>query len=109
MAAASLFVLDLAVDVYQANTLPMLSHINVGSGVDISILELAQLVARVVEFDGVISTDPSKPDGTMRKLMNVTRLAEMGWQAQIALEQGILDTYTWYLDNRDAARGSPRK
>lgn len=104
MAAASLFVLDLAADVYQANTLPMLSHINVGSGVDISILELAQLVARVVEFDGVISTDPIKPDGTMRKLMNVTLLAEMGWQAQIALEQGIRDTYKWYLGNRDAAR-----
>lgn len=104
MAAASLFVLELAADVYQANTQPMLSHINVGSGADISILELAQLVARVTEFEGAISSDPSKPDGTMRKLMDVSRLAQMGWQAQIALEQGIRDTYNWYLDNRDAAR-----
>jgi len=104
MAAASLFVLDLAADVYQANTKPMLSHINVGSGSDISILELAQLIARVIGYDGVISTDPSKPDGAMRKLMDVSRLAQMGWEAQIPLEQGIRDTYQWYLDNRGSAR-----
>lgn len=104
MAAASLFVLDLATDVYQANTQPMLSHINVGSGTDISILELAQLVARVTGFEGAISTDPSKPDGTMRKLMDVSRLAQMGWQAQIPLEQGVRDTYQWYLDNREEIR-----
>lgn len=104
MAAASLFVLDLAADVYQANTQPMLSHINVGSGTDISILELAQLVARVTGFKGAISTDPSKPDGTMRKLMDVSRLSQMGWQAQVSLEQGIDDTYQWYLDNRSEVR-----
>lgn len=104
MAAASLFVLDLEADVYQANSQPMLSHINVGCGADISILELANLVARVIGFEGVISTDPSKPDGTIRKLMDVSRLAKMGWRAQINLEQGIRETYQWYLDNRDAAR-----
>lgn len=104
MAAASLFVLDLSSDIYQANTQPMLSHINVGSGTDISIIDLAHLVARVTEFDGVISTDPSKPDGTMRKLMDVSRLAQMGWRAEIALEQGIRDTYRWYLYNRETAR-----
>lgn len=104
MAAASLFVLDLAMDVYQANTQLMLSHINVGTGTDISILELAQLVAHVTGFKGIISTDPSKSDGTMRKLMDVSRLTQMGWQAQIALERGIRDTYKWYLDNHDAAR-----
>lgn len=104
MAAASLFVLNLATDVYQANTEPMLSHINVGSGTDISILELAQLVARVTGFKGAISTDPSKPDGTMRKLMDVSRLSQMGWQAQVALDQGIGDTYQWYLDNRSQVR-----
>jgi nucleoside-diphosphate-sugar epimerase len=104
MAAASLFVLDLAMDVYQANTQPMLSHINVGSGTDISILELAQLIARIIGFDGAISIDPSKPDGTMRKLMDVSRLSRMGWQAQTALEQGIRDTYQWYLNHHHAAR-----
>jgi GDP-L-fucose synthase len=104
MASASLFVLDLTIDVYQANTQPMLSHINVGSGTDISILELAQLIARIIGFDGAISIDPSKPDGTMRKLMDVSRLRQMGWQAQTGLEQGIRDTYQWYLNNHRAAR-----
>ena len=104
MAAASLFVLDLAAEIYQAETQQMLSHINVGSGTDISILELAQLVARVTGFEGVISTDPTKPDGTMRKLMDVSRLAQMGWQSQIGLEQGIRETHQWYLANRNAAR-----
>lgn len=104
MAAASLFVLDLDAEIYQANTQPMLSHINVGSGTDISILELAQLVARVTGFEGAISTDPTKPDGTMRKLMDVSRLGQMGWRAEIGLEQGVRETYQWYLDNRDAAR-----
>jgi GDP-L-fucose synthase len=104
MAAASIFVLDLDAEIYQANTQPMLSHINVGSGTDISIFELAQLVARVTGFEGIISTDPTKPDGTMRKLMDVSRLAQMGWRAQIGVEQGIRETYQWYLDNRDAVR-----
>jgi nucleoside-diphosphate-sugar epimerase len=99
MAAASLFVLDLPRDQYQANTEPMLSHINVGFGEDISIMGLAQLVAKVVGFEGRINTDPSKPDGTLRKLMDVSRLNRMGWKAQIDLEQGIESTYRWFLDN----------
>jgi GDP-L-fucose synthase len=104
MAAASLFVLDLDPDIYQANTQAMLSHINVGSGTDVSILELAQLVGRITGFEGAILTDPSKPDGTMRKLMDVSRLAEMGWRALIPLEQGVRETYQWYLANRAEAR-----
>ena len=104
MAEASLFVLDLPKDKYEANTAPMLSHINVGSGTDVSILELAQIVARVTGFQGQIDTDPGKPDGTMRKLMDVSRLATMGWRARIGLEDGIVDAYRWYLDNRDLAR-----
>ena len=104
MAAASLFVLDLPVETYLANTEPMLSHINIGSGSDISILELAQLVAKITGFEGRIETDPSKPDGTMRKLMDVSRLADMGWTATIGLEEGIAETYRWYLDNREAVR-----
>ena len=99
MAAASLFVLDLPLEEYQANTEPMLSHINVGCGEDISILELAQLVAEVVGFEGRIITDPSKPDGTMRKLMDVSRLKGMGWKPQIDLGKGIESTYRWFLDN----------
>lgn len=104
MAAASLFVLDLSRAEYEANTEPMLSHINVGSGQDISILELAQLVARVTGFEGRIATDPSKPDGAMRKLMDVSRLRSMGWLPRISLQQGITGTYTWFLENAASAR-----
>lgn len=104
MAAASLFVLNLPKGTYDKNTDPMLSHINVGTGVDISIFELAQLVAKVTGFTGRISTDPTKPDGTMRKLMDVGRLSQMGWSARIKLEQGLVDTYKWYLANAQTAR-----
>jgi nucleoside-diphosphate-sugar epimerase len=104
MAEASLFVLDLEKEVYAANTEPMLSHINVGSGTDISILELAQIVAEVTGFQGRIATDPSKPDGTMRKLMDVDRLASMGWRAKIGLREGIAGTYEWFLANQDTLR-----
>ena len=106
MAAASLFVFDLAPEEYRAQTQPMLSHVNVGSGTDVSIYELAQIVARVTGFAGEIVTDPSKPDGTMRKLMDVSRLDDMGWRATIALEQGIAETYRWFLDNYTALRAA---
>ena len=105
MAEAALFVLDLDKATYDANTRPMLSHINVGTGEDISILDLARLVARVTGFEGRILTDPSRPDGTMRKLMDVSRLAGMGWQARIGLEAGIAQTYRWFLDHRNDFRG----
>ena len=104
MAAASLFVLNLPKGIYEENTDPMLSHINVGTGIDISILELARLVGKVTGYTGQISTDRTKPDGTMRKLMNVDRLAQMGWSARIQLEQGLTDTYQWYLENAQIAR-----
>ena len=98
MAEASLFVMGLDEDIYQRETEPMLSHINVGCGEDISILELAQLVARVTGFEGQIVTDPSKPDGTPRKLMDVSRLARLGWTAKVALEEGVRGTYQWFLE-----------
>jgi len=104
MAAASLFVMDSPKPVYDANTEPMLSHINVGSGTDVTILELAHLVANVTGFTGSILTDPSKPDGTLRKLMDVSRLANMGWRATIDLESGVRSTYQWFLANKDDAR-----
>ncbi|MDF0601556.1 GDP-L-fucose synthase [Psychromarinibacter sp. C21-152] len=96
MAEASLFVLELDKATYDANTDPMISHINVGSGSDVSILKLAQMVAKATGFTGRITTDPSKPDGTPRKLMDVSRLARMGWTARIGLEEGIAETYDWF-------------
>lgn len=104
MAEASLFVLNLPKETYNKNTYPMLSHINVGTGVDVSILELSYLVAQVTGFKGKISTDPTKPDGTPRKLMDVGRLSRMGWSARIKLEQGLSNTYDWYLANEHTAR-----
>jgi len=105
MAEAALFVLDLDKPTYDANTEPMLSHINVGTGSDVSILELAQMVARVTGYQGRIVTDPSKPDGTLRKLMDVSRLAQMGWRARIGLEAGLTDTYQWFLEHQGDFRG----
>lgn len=104
MAKASLFVMDLPKDKFLANTQPMLSHINVGCGSDITMLDLASLVAKITGFDGEILTDPSKPDGTARKLMNVSRLTDMGWQATIDLKEGIKRTYEWFLANQGQFR-----
>lgn len=98
MAAASLFVMNLDRATYDANTDPMLSHINVGTGTDVSILEVAQMIAGVTGFKGKITCDTSKPDGTMRKLMDVSRLSAMGWEAQINLRDGLAQTYAWYLE-----------
>jgi GDP-L-fucose synthase len=99
MAAASQFVMDLDRDVYDANTRPMLSHINVGTGVDVTIADLARMIARVTGFGGRIVFDPTKPDGTPRKLLDVSRLTAMGWTAQIGLEDGIAGTYDWFRQN----------
>lgn len=105
MAAASVHVMELEADVYQAHTQPMLSHINVGTGVDCSIRELAETIARVTEYQGELAFDSSKPDGTMRKLMDVSRLKAMGWQASIGLEEGLRDAYRWFVEHQHQARG----
>ena len=105
MAVASLFVLDLPKPNYDAGTSTMLSHINVGSGKDVSILELAQMVAKITGYSGQIVTDATKPDGAPSKLMDVTRLKSLGWQAKIALEDGVSETYSWFLQNKQSLRG----
>ncbi|ARB86054.1 MULTISPECIES: GDP-L-fucose synthase [Yersinia] len=104
MAAASIHVMELADDVYTTNTQPMLSHINVGTGVDCTIRELAETIANVVGFYGKLTFDSSKPDGAPRKLMDVSRLKKLGWQYQISLDKGLKMTYQWFLDNQDNFR-----
>ncbi|RQM69513.1 GDP-L-fucose synthase [Aeromonas enteropelogenes] len=104
MAAASIHVMELADDTYQANTEPMLSHINVGTGVDCTIRELAETMARVVGFTGEVVFDATKPDGTPRKLMDVSRLANLGWHYTHPLEAGLTLTYEWFLEHQDAFR-----
>ncbi|MGQ5489820.1 GDP-L-fucose synthase [Thauera sp. ZXT1-4] len=105
MAAASVHVMNLDADTYCAQTQPMLSHINVGTGVDCTIRELAETVARVTGFCGRLVFDASKPDGTPRKLMDVSRLAALGWRASISLEDGLRDAYGWFVKNQERYRG----
>jgi nucleoside-diphosphate-sugar epimerase len=98
MAEASLFVLGLDNVTYQSETQPMLSHINVGSGTDVTIRELAEIVAEVTGFEGKLAFDATKPDGPPRKLMDVSRLARLGWSATIPLKEGVRETYAWFLE-----------
>lgn len=105
MASASIYVMELDREVWQENTQPMLSHINVGTGVDCTIRELAQTIARVVGYRGQVVFDASKPDGTPRKLLDVSRLKKLGWQFDISLEDGLASTYHWFLENQHRFRG----
>jgi GDP-L-fucose synthase len=104
MAAASVHVMNLPLEEYRKHTLPMLSHVNVGTGVDCSIRELAETMAKVTGFNGRLVFDCSKPDGTPRKLLDVSKLAALGWKARITLEEGLQQTYDWFLQNQDKFR-----
>lgn len=99
MASASLYVLGLKDNIYKSNTKPMLSHINVGSSEEISIADLAKMISKIIEYQGDIKFDTSKKDGPPRKLMNSQRIEDMGWKPSIKLEEGIAETYKWYLQN----------
>ena len=101
MAEASLFILELDEKIYQDNTKKMLSHINVGTGVDVTIEEMAKIMKRVVGYKGEIVFDVTKPDGVSRKLVNTARLTSMGWKYKIKLEKGIKRTYDWYLNEKN--------
>ena len=96
MAQASFFVLNLDKKVYQSNTKPMLSHINIGTGKDITIRELAETIKEVVGYDGRLSFDSTKPDGISRKLIDISRISDMGWKHNINLKEGLVMTYEWY-------------
>ena len=99
MAKASLFILGLDKDIFKANTCPMLSHVNLGTGKDLTIRELAELIKEVVGFKGKLIFDLTKPDGPPRKLIDISRLSNMGWQSSVALKDGLEKTYNWYLDS----------
>lgn len=106
MAEASVFVMNLDEAVYAKETQPMLSHVNVGTGIDCTIRELVETVAKVIGYEGEISFDSSKPDGTPRKLLDVSRLERLGWKSKVGLEEGLKKTYQWYLDHQDDFRQS---
>jgi GDP-L-fucose synthase len=98
MAAASVHVMNLSKATYSQHTQPMLSHINVGCGADVTTMEVAQAVAQTVGYTGQIHTDPAKPDGSPRKLMDSTRLNALGWKAQVGLDAGLQAAYKDFLN-----------
>ena len=104
MAAASVHILSLDKQTYDSHTEPMLSHINVGTGTDFTIRELAKMMAEVVGYEGAIVFDASKPDGVPRKLLDVSRLKALGWEASIELKAGLATTYRWFLDHSESIR-----
>lgn len=102
MAEASIFVMNLDEGTYKSSTQPMLSHINIGTGLDVSIAELVDMISDVVEYKGEIRWDASKPDGAPRKLMNNSCIERMGWSSKTSLEQGLTQTYHWFLENQQS-------
>ena len=104
MAAACVHVMNLDKGVYCEHTQPMMSHINVGTGVDCTIRELAETMKQVTGFAGEIVFDTAKPDGTPRKLLNVSRLENLGWKASVSLADGLAITYQWFLANASGLR-----
>jgi GDP-L-fucose synthase len=99
MAQASLFVLELDEQTYKDNTQPMLSHINVGTGRDTTIREMAETMKQVIGYKGKLTFDTTKPDGALRKLIDVTRLKKMGWSYTTDLKDGLTNTYKWYVES----------
>lgn len=104
MADACVHVMGLDMAAYRAETQPMLSHINVGTGEDVTIAALARTVRDVVGYGGEIRFDATKPDGTPRKLLDVLRLRALGWKATIGLSEGLRGTYQWFLDHGEMTR-----
>jgi GDP-L-fucose synthase len=101
MAAASIFVMQLDTATYKSQTEPMQSHINVGFGSDVTIAELAKVVGSAVGYQGKISFDATKPDGSPRKWMDSGRLNQLGWSPKVILSEGIKDAYAQFMTTYD--------
>ncbi|MEP5764908.1 MAG: GDP-L-fucose synthase [Halieaceae bacterium] len=106
MASASIHVMNLKREDYEAETAPMLSHINVGTGQDCSIRELAETIQRVTGYQGNIEFDSTKPDGAPRKLLDSSKLSAIGWQPGYSLEEGLADAYRWFCEHQDSFRAA---
>lgn len=105
MADGCIYIMNLTHQEYLKETSLMCSHINIGTGEDISIKELAQVIKQITGFRGNIVFDTDKPDGTPRKLLDVSKINKLGWRSSISLMDGVLDTYNWYLKNINSFRG----
>jgi len=99
MASACIYVMNLKKSIYKAHTQDMLSHINVGVGYDLTVIELAEIISEVIDYKGKIEFDENKPDGTMQKLLDSSRINKLGWQAKTKLEDGLILTYQDFLKN----------
>ena len=104
MAEASIHIMNLSHSSYKKATMPMISHINVGSGIDCSIKDLAEIISEIVDFNGEIEWDVNKPDGTPRKLLDITKIKSLGWQNKYSLRDGLSETYKWFCNNQDTYR-----
>ena len=104
MASACVFLMNIEKDILDKSIDANLSHINVGTGKDCSIKELAEKISEIVGFQGRIDFDTSKPDGTRRKLLDVKKINNLGWNSSISLEEGLLKTYHWYKENIKSLR-----
>ena len=104
MADASIHIMNLSHNSYSIETLPMTSHINVGTGIDCSIKDLAEIISEIVDFNGKIEWDMSKPDGTPRKLLDISKIKSLGWQNKYSLRNGLSETYEWFCNNQDSCR-----
>lgn len=104
LAKASLFVMNLSADIYHHSTSQSISHLNIGTGQDCTISELVHTIIRVVDYQGTVDFDTSKPEGTKRKVLNISKLKELGWEAETSLEEGLTKTYQWFLQNQGKYR-----
>lgn len=105
MANASIHIMDLDKQTLESEVDPMLSHINIGTGTDITIKDVAQTIKEVVGFDGEIVFNTKMPDGTKRKLLDVSKIENLGWKPAITLKDGLKETYEWFLENNKKLRG----
>ena len=101
MADASVYVINLDRNKLKKEVIPMLSHINIGTGIDISIKNVAKIIREVVGFDGEIVFNVEMPDGTKRKLLDIARIKNLGWKHSVSLEDGLQTTYKWFLENKE--------
>jgi len=105
MADASIHIMDLDKEILEKEIKPMFSHINIGAGTDITIKEVAQIIKEVVGFDGEIVFNTKMPDGTKRKLLDVSKMESLVWKAKITLKEGLKDTYKWFVANSKSSKG----
>ena len=100
MADACIHIMKLSKSKINLTTGIKLSHINIGSGQEVTIRELAKIIARISNYNGKIEFDTSYPDGTPRKILNLNKINSLGWQSKIHLVDGLKDTYEWFLKNK---------